>query len=204
MKKIIILIIALVFMTIFIGCSANVSTETNAANAVNNEAINIVETTDNATEAVAEVTEEEVVEEPILEINKEIPNFSFDLLTGETVDLHDYKGKIIMLNFWASWCTYCDQEMPDLDTVNNYEDVQVFAINSRESEKTIKKYIEEGGYDMDVVIDEVGIFSDLFYITSLPTTYFINEEGILLGAVPGMLTLDKMDLIIQDIRDDNL
>lgn len=203
MKKIILLIITLVFMTIFISCNSNVSTESNTANVVNNEEVNTIETPDITTKDVTETTEVET-EEPILEINKEIPNFSFDLLTGETVDLHDYKGKIIMLNFWASWCTYCDQEMPDLNTVNNYEDVQVFAINSRESEKTIQKYIEEGGYDMDVVIDEVGIFSDLFYITSLPTTYFINEEGILLGAIPGMLTLDKMDLIIQDIRDDNL
>jgi thiol-disulfide isomerase/thioredoxin len=203
MKKLLILFAVLVLG--LVSCANNEQAVENTANNAPVQTETVPEKAVETPDATVEASETETESSPgEIAKDKLIPNFDFNLLTGETVNLHDYKGKIIMLNFWTTWCTYCDKEMPDLEIVSQYEDVEVFAINSRESISTVSKYVDEGGFTFHVVLDEIGYFSDLFYITSLPTTFFIDENGILLGAVPGMMTLEQMEGIIQDIRDDEL
>lgn len=203
MKKL--LMITLVLILGLVSCESNASDPVNTNVKNENTAVveNTVEENDNAVEeSDQESASDEATEE--LAINKPLPNFEFQTLAGDTIRVEDYKGKIIMLNFWATWCTYCDQEMPDLETVNQYDDVVVLALNSRESKEIVEEYINQGAYTFDVILDEVGYYSDLFYINSFPTTFFINEEGLLLGAVPGMMALEDMDNIINKIRNDEL
>lgn len=147
-------------------------------------------------------TEEEGI--PMIEAGKKIPNFKMKTLAGDFIEPEDYEGKILMLNFWASWCVYCDQEMPDLDTIDKEEDVVVIAINAQEKQSVVQEYMDNGGYEFLTVLDEDGLFTNLFGVSSLPVTFFINEEGILIGAMPTMMTLEQMEQIVQDIRDDIL
>ena len=132
-----------------------------------------------------------------------MPNFTLTNLEGKEVSLSDYEGKIVLVNFWATWCGFCDMEMPDLQTLDNEnEDLVVLAVNVLEDKATVEKYIQEGGYDFEVVLDEDGKIAQDYLVSGFPASYFVNKEGIFLGRVPGMLTYEQMNEILEGIRED--
>jgi thioredoxin-related protein len=94
--------------------------------------------------------------------------------------------------------------MPDLEEINKEDDVVVLAVNVREDKQTVLDYQDEHHYDFEIIMDEDGSFASTFYVASFPTSFFINEEGILLGSVPGMVTADMLDELINKIRNDDL
>ncbi len=151
-----------------------------------------------------EVTPVEVSkEEFVLEKDMKVTDFTIDTLDHGQVSLSDYEGKIVILNFWATWCKFCDAEMPDLQRIlEENDDVVVFAIDVQESKSKVREYIEGGGYEFVVGLDTKGILAQTFYISAYPTSYFINEEGILVGAIEGMMTYDQMNQVIPFIRDE--
>lgn len=203
-KTLLLLLLATLFL---VGCQEDVNNnETNTGSNEVTTVENEVNVTNNSTSIEDTATQDENTQEnePVLAAGETMPDFEFITLEGKTVKISDYKGQIIMLNFWATWCPYCVQEMPDLETMNTYDDVVVLALNAREDFDTVSEYISETPYDFDILLDEDGYYSDLFYVSSLPSTFFIDEDGILLGMMPGMMTLDQMETIIQDIRDDKL
>lgn len=122
-------------------------------------------------------------------------------LEGENVSLEDYRGKIIFLNFWATWCVYCDMEMPDLQKIDNEnDDLVVIAVNVQEDKETVEKYMNEGNYEFEVALDEDGILAEKYLVSSFPNTYVIDKDGIFLGRVPGMMVYDQMVSILEDVR----
>ena len=130
------------------------------------------------------------------------PDFTLLNMQGEEVKLSDYRGKLVYLNFWATWCGYCDQEMPDLQVLNaENEDLVVLAVNVRENIDIVQPYLEKGGYDFPVLLDEVGEISATYLVSGMPTTYFINSEGILLDRIPGMMDKDQMEEILGKMRE---
>lgn len=145
--------------------------------------------------------EDENIDDDEIAIGKLAPNFTLENLDGEEVSLSDYKGKIVFLNFWATWCPFCVKEMPDFDKlIKENDDLVVLAVDVMEDKKTVEEYIEKGGHDFDVVLDEKGKVASKYLISPLPTTYFIDEDGILLGRVEGMLTWAHMNEILDTIR----
>ena len=151
----------------------------------------------------------ESVEEPAevtataeIATGKPAPDFTLKNLSGEEVSLSDYKGKIVLLNFWATWCTYCDLEMPDLQRLDNEnDDLVVLAVDVMEDIDVVEKYINEGGYDFEVVLDTDGEIAKTYLVNGFPNSYFIDEEGLLLGLVPGMMTYEQMNEVMDNIRD---
>lgn len=136
-----------------------------------------------------------------LAVGKIAPSFTLKNLKGEEMSLSNYEGKIVLINFWATWCTYCDKEMPDLQRLNNEnEDLVVLTINVKESIEKVQSYIDKGNYDFPVLLDENGETSITYLVSAFPTSYFVDEKGILLGAVQGMMTYDKMNTILEQIR----
>lgn len=151
-----------------------------------------------------EPDEETIIEEETSEIaiDKEAPNFTLMNLEGEEVSLEDYRGKIVLLNFWATWCKFCDAEMPDLQKLDQEnDDLVVLAVDVMEKKEIVEKYIEEGKYEFQVVLDPKGDIAKTYLVSSFPTSYFIDENGILLGGVPGMMTYAQMNQILDSIRD---
>ena len=69
-----------------------------------------------------------------------------------------------------------------------------------EDKNTVEKYIKDGGYTFDVVLDEDGNISQTYLVSGYPTSYFIDPEGILLGGVPGMMTYEQMNQVLDQIR----
>lgn len=139
---------------------------------------------------------------PDIAIGEEAPNFTLKNLDGEEVSLTDYKGKIVLINFWATWCKYCDIEMPDLQKLDKEnEDLVVLAVDVMEKKSLVEEYIAEGGYDFQVVLDEDGEIAKLYLVSAFPTSYFVDKDGVLLGGVPGMMTYAQMNQIVEGIRD---
>lgn len=132
---------------------------------------------------------------------KEAPDFTLKDLSGKEVSLSDYRGKIVLINFWATWCGYCKIEMPDFQKVQDEnEDLVVLAVNVMEDEGVVSDYIQEGGYNFQVVLDKEGSVAKTYLINAFPTTYVVDEEGMLLGGVRGMVTYDQLNQILEDVR----
>lgn len=131
---------------------------------------------------------------------------------GNIHNLADYKGKVIFLNFWATWCPPCRAEMPEIQKLyeeynaKENSDVVILGIAAplygREKNlEGIKSFLEENGYSYPVLMDETGEFFTQYGITSFPTTFMITKEGKVFGYVQGQLTEDIMrDIITQTLE----
>ncbi len=129
---------------------------------------------------------------------------------GNTHTLADYKGKVIFLNFWATWCGPCRREMPDIQKLyEEYsaqgEDAEVAIlgvagpeIGQEGSAEEIAAFMEENGYTYPVLMDESGEMFAEYGISAFPTTFMITEDGDLYGYVPGQMPEDIMRSIIEE------
>lgn len=142
-----------------------------------------------------------------------IPAFDFTLTDqyGTEHTLSDYKGKVVFLNFWATWCGPCKKEMPHIEELYkeynlNKDEVVILGIaNPRTKEyphnqdvekEEIIEILEKEKYTFPVVFDETGeVFSD-YFISSFPTTYMIDKKGNIYGYVSGTLERSHMESII--------
>lgn len=110
---------------------------------------------------------------------KEAPDFTVYDSEGNKVSLSDLQGKPVVMNFWASWCTYCEDEFPYFeDAYERYGDEVTFMmINASETQDVIDTYIDEEGYSFPVYNDAERDAATKYDISSVPATYFIDENG---------------------------
>jgi len=108
------------------------------------------------------------------------PKFALTDLSKKTINLDDYKGKKVILNFWATWCPPCVNEMPLLQEVYNNrkgEGIEVIGINYNEDYERVKKFISEKGVVFTILIDSDLKVSMDYGVIGLPVTFFIDREG---------------------------
>jgi peroxiredoxin len=119
------------------------------------------------------------------------PGFNLVDMNGKSVSLADYDGKPVLVNFWATWCSPCRGEMPYLQQI--YDDFSddgliMLAIDMQESPEKVKEFYSVYNLSMPALLDTSGKVSDDYGITSIPTTFFIDSEGIIqqkvIGAFP--------------------
>lgn len=125
------------------------------------------------------------------------PDFTVLDYDGNSVKLSDFKGKPVVLNFWATWCYYCKEEMPDFNKAfENYPDVQFMMVNAtdgvQETMAMAKEYIETQGFDFDVFFDTNMEAVTNYRVTGFPATYFIDAEGNLVTYASGMIDYDTL------------
>ncbi|MGP3785119.1 MULTISPECIES: TlpA family protein disulfide reductase [unclassified Paenibacillus] len=127
-----------------------------------------------------------------IEIGAVAPEFTAVNSAGEQVKLSDYRGKVVMINFWASWCTPCVREMPMINQIAQtyQEDVQTLFVNVGEAKGTIREFMNKQQFDFPVIIDVTGKVSGLYRITGLPATMIIDQEGMFSHILLGELTKD--------------
>lgn len=140
------------------------------------------------------------------------PDFTLTDQFGNEHTLSDYQGKTIFLNFWATWCGPCRQEMPDIqklyeDYGRNEGDLVVLGVanpkteeqpyNSDVSQEEIAAFLKEEGYDYPVVMDLTGEVFAAYGIRAFPTTFMIDDRGNVYGYVTGTLTVDIMENIVK-------
>ena len=158
------------------------------------------ETTESETGADESETAESETAAPDTDEFQDYIDVEFVDKDGNPVSISDYEGKFIILNFFTTWCKYCMEEMPDLQSVyDTYQEegVVILLVNATTSEQGGKEtaitWYEESDYNMPMVLDLDGVGSSTYPVQGLPTSYFINKEGKVLGGFPGML--DEATLI---------
>ncbi|MFV2045768.1 MULTISPECIES: TlpA family protein disulfide reductase [Metabacillus] len=132
------------------------------------------------------------------------PNFELATLNGESMSLESLKGKKVILNFWATWCPPCRSEMPDMQRIQDEHDgdVVVVAVNLTSSEssvKTVEDFVNELGLTFPVLLDEKGKVNNQFEVLSYPTSYFLDEEGVIRTKFVGAMTYDQMNDLLDDL-----
>ena len=126
------------------------------------------------------------------------PDFTLLDYNGNEIKFSDFKGKPVVLNFWASWCYYCKVEMPYFDRASGkYKDIQFVMLNvtdgKSETVESAKSYIEGEGYTFDVFFDTSLEAVEKYNIQGYPTTYFIDAEGRVAAYKVGMLTEEELE-----------
>ena len=137
------------------------------------------------------------------------PDFMLDTLDGKKVTLSELRGKIVIINLWATWCPPCRAEMPALENVyKQYKDsgVVILGLNvtNQDSEKDIPPFVKEFGLTFPILLDRDGSVSALYQLRGLPTTYFVNREGIIRTVVVGgpmkeTFIRSKIEALLQEI-----
>ena len=122
------------------------------------------------------------------------PNITLQNLQGETVELADYKGKNVVLNFWTTWCPPCREEMPYIQEYyeNNKtkQNVEVLGVNltfATDSEENVKQFVESNHLTFPVLITYDQEVEKLYRIQTIPSTYFLDEEGQIHRKIVGPL-----------------
>jgi thiol-disulfide isomerase/thioredoxin len=123
-------------------------------------------------------------------------------LGGSTKSISEYSKGIVLLNFWATWCGYCEKEMPDLIRLDKKMRAEgtgmVVAIDVNEKETIVQKYINEQGFSgLTVLLDLQGIAAKKFNIEGYPTT-FAFKDGLLVDYQVGMMTWDEMLKMLEE------
>ncbi|WHY99837.1 redoxin domain-containing protein [Peribacillus simplex] len=139
-----------------------------------------------------------------LKIGAKAPNFSLKTLDGKEVELSDYKGKKVMLNFWATWCPPCKKEMPDMEKYAQQAgaDVVVLAVNI-DPENDVQAFVEDNGVTFTIPLDSQSAknpVNERYKILSIPTTYFIDKEGIIRNKVISAMQLKDMERNINSMQ----
>ena len=118
----------------------------------------------------------------INEIPKPISSLKFQDYLGNEIDLKDYHGKLVIINFWATWCAPCMKEMPSLDKLyqdNNFKNLQIFAVNMEKSNtlKTKNFFTDLNIQKLEIFFDPNLYFVKEFKLRGMPTTVLINKKG---------------------------
>ncbi len=133
----------------------------------------------------------------IRELSIPAPDFKLTTLTGETVKLSDYRGKKVFINFWATWCPPCKEEMPHIQQYyekSAKDDVVILAINedSKGNRDAIQQFVNEYSLSFPILLDETGDVSITYEILTLPTSMIINEEGVVVEQIIGPVTEEML------------
>lgn len=133
-----------------------------------------------ATEPSAPEEEEDIVYKELAE-GDTAPDFSAYLADGTTFTLSEQQGKVVLLNFWATWCGPCVREMPAFEQLTEEygEDVAILAVNAMETADVVDAFLEETGYTFPVAYDADGVIAVKYPTQGIPYTLVIDSEGII-------------------------
>ncbi len=128
---------------------------------------------------------------PGLKVGEKAPDFELKTLEGKTVRLSDYRGKKVILNFWATWCPPCKAEMPDIQKYYTEADdnVEILAVNI-DPQYDVKKFVREANVTFPVLLDSNDEVNTMYRILTIPTTYFIDGEGIIRSKYLSVMTIE--------------
>jgi thiol-disulfide isomerase/thioredoxin len=119
-------------------------------------------------------------EKSVLEIGRPAPSFKLPDLNGRQVSLEQYKGKVVILDFWATWCGPCRIAMPLLENLQKEyaNNMVLLAINLQESRETVREFLRQEGLNPYVLLDEQGSLTEAYGTETIPMQVLIDKEGI--------------------------
>ncbi len=125
-------------------------------------------------------------------VGQPAPDFSLAGLDGKTVRLSDFHGQPLVVNFFATWCGPCKEELPQFQATyqkNRAQGLQVLLVDLKESPADVRSFATKLGLSMPIAVDQQGVIASQGYaLTNIPTTYFIDGDGVIRGVQFGPLT----------------
>ncbi len=135
-----------------------------------------------------------------------LPGNDFYDQNGNIIHLNDYNGQYVMMNFIATWCTYCINEIPEfIEFAKAHDDIKCFYVmspsSSNVSKEEIISFIEEKGIDIQVIIDEDDVLYNLCNPSAFPTMFVADKESKIIGYVAGAYDSQGFDSILESIKE---
>lgn len=127
------------------------------------------------------------------------PSFELSTINGEKAKLADYKGKVVVLNFWTSWCEYCYEEVLELNRFyheRNKDEVELLAVNitsQERSEEAVRRFADINKLTFPVLFDKKGKVMKAYRIIGIPTTIIIDQQGVIRKTIFGPVTKDIIE-----------
>lgn len=135
----------------------------------------------------------------LVEERPEAPAFTLPDMQGGTLSLADYRGKVLVVNFWATWCPPCRKEMPSLNRAAAWlkkYDVELIAINVGESADQVAKFLQQLTLDFPILLDQDTAVSTRWDATRLPITYVVDPQGRIAYRALGSREWDAPELLV--------
>jgi peroxiredoxin len=122
------------------------------------------------------------------------PDFALETHDGERVTLSQFQGRPVFLNFWATWCTFCVEEMPDMQRVQDEfgDDLVVIGVNAGDSVEDGEDFARSVDIDYLRLYDHDLDVTDGYRVMAMPTSYFIEPDGTISEVNFGFMVLDQM------------
>lgn len=135
-------------------------------------------------------------------IGSEAPAFQLTVPSGELIRLSDLRGKVVLLNFWATWCSPCRREIPDLVRLQNQwgGSVQIVGIDLQETPSEVSAFAGQMQMNYPVPLDSDGQVASYYRIRGLPTTYFLDPQGVIRDIRIGLLRPEIATCIVDGIE----
>jgi peroxiredoxin/uncharacterized membrane protein YphA (DoxX/SURF4 family) len=165
-----------------------------------------VKSADSNSDQAVWATEEAVILISSLQTGKHAPDFTLKSLDGKVITLSDYRGKIVMLDFWLWSCPTCRDKLTIIQEVFTkipQDKVTIFAIHFKGRDSVIQSYLTNEGITIPVLLDPEGIVNDLYHTTTFPTTFFIDGNGIIRAINPQFKTVEELESIINNLSGNN-
>jgi peroxiredoxin len=123
------------------------------------------------------------------------PDFTLQTVDGETIRLADLRGKVVALNFWATWCAPCRLEMPALqDQADAFPDrLAVLGVNFDENAEAVAAFRQEVDVDFPLLLDPGADVQRLYRVLGYPTTFFIDEQGTIRFQHVGLMSEEQLE-----------
>lgn len=135
------------------------------------------------------------------------PDFTLNTVTGERVTLSELHGRPVIINFWATWCAPCREEMPELqEAFEDYADnnLELLAVNREESQEQIEQFFvelsaeKEIDFTFSLLLDNQATVVDSYGVFNMPTTFFVDADGVVTAVHFGPLTRSQIDNYMSD------
>lgn len=152
-------------------------------------------------QAVSLPDSSEVIDAPMID-------FTLNTLDGNPVSLSDFKGRIVFLNFWATWCGPCEREIPTLQEFTREQartqgDAVVLAVDMQETQEDVRRFLDARSVtSLLVLLDETGEVSDQYGVFNLPVTFVIDRDGVVRYPKYGEVTLDELHAYVDALNED--
>lgn len=128
------------------------------------------------------------------------PDFTFTFASGETRRLSDLRGSKVVINFWATWCAPCEEEMPDLQRLDDRSDVIVLGVNRLELPDVIIAFARERSLTFTLIANPDGDIAERYGAKNIPISYFINSDGTIGFRQLGIMSFEMMQERVDRLR----
>lgn len=138
---------------------------------------------------------------PVVKVGSPAPDFELTTLSGAQVKLSDYRGKVVILNLWATWCPPCKAEMPEMQSFyekSRNSDITLLSVNlttQEKNEKAVADFVANYQLTFPIMLDKNDTVGKLYKTISIPTSYIIDREGIIREKVIGPMDEEKMAIL---------